>query len=158
MGSVSWNNLSCASAAISPSRRFTSGFKEEAGLEQLGPLSKAYGALDELPFGAIQLDPEGRILAYNMAESKLTGRAPSSVLGKNFFTEVAPCTNVQAFAGRFREGVKAQKLHAVFPYRFDFKMQPIEVQVALYYDATERRAWVFVRRRDGTKADQVGSP
>ena len=125
-------------------------FKEEAGIEQLLDFSWQAlrgHALDDLPFGAIRLDDQGIIQTYNIAESNLTGLLPNNVIGKNFFTEVAPCTNVKAFAGRFREGVKAGKLHAVFPFRFDFKMKPLEVQVALYFEPKERRAWVFVRRR-----------
>lgn len=120
-------------------------FREETGVEQLGP-SGVLSHFDDLPFGGIQLDSEGRITAYNSAESKLTGRSPSSVIGKNFFTEVAPCTNVKEFEGRFRQGVKAGKLHAVFPFHFNFRMNPIDVQVALYYEAREKRAWVFVRK------------
>lgn len=101
--------------------------------------------LDELPFGAIRLDGEGRVLSYNMTESKLTGRKKENVIGRNFFTEVAPCTNVQAFAGRFREGVAKGELHAVFPYRFDFKMAPRDVSVTLFYSNDTKSAWVFVR-------------
>lgn len=101
--------------------------------------------LDELPFGAIRLDKEGKILAYNRTESKLTGRDPQRVIGRNFFTEVAPCTNVQAFAGRFREGVAKGDMHAIFPYRFDFEMAPRDVTVTLFYSQQTATAWVFVR-------------
>ncbi len=114
-------------------------------LEKISRMSE--GELDTLPFGAIRLDDEGKILTYNIAESKLTGRDPSKVKGKNFFTEVAPCTNVQAFAGRFREGVKLKKLHAIFPYRFDFKMAPRDVTVTLFYSEQTGGAWVFVREQ-----------
>jgi photoactive yellow protein len=71
--------------------------------------------LDALPFGAIRLDRDGTILSYNMTESKLTGRDPKRVVGRNFFRDVAPCTNVQSFAGRFREGVAKKEMHAIFP-------------------------------------------
>lgn len=101
--------------------------------------------LDGLPFGAIRLDREGKILSYNMTESKLTGRKKERVVGRNFFTDVAPCTNVQAFAGRFREGVEKRELHAIFPYRFDFEMAPRDVTVTLFYSKQTDTAWVFVR-------------
>lgn len=101
--------------------------------------------LDRLPFGAIRLDRDGRILSFNDYEAKLTGRDPKVVVGKNFFTEVAPCTNVQAFEGRFREGVSKEELHAVFPYKFDFKMSPRDVTVTLFYSKQAKSAWVFVR-------------
>ncbi|HEX8617539.1 MAG TPA: photoactive yellow protein [Thermoanaerobaculia bacterium] len=101
--------------------------------------------LDELPFGAIRLDKEGKILSYNVTESKLTGRDPKRVIGRNFFTDVAPCTNVQGFAGRFREGVAKGNMHIIFPYRFDFEMAPRDVTVTLFYSTQTETAWVFVR-------------
>jgi photoactive yellow protein len=115
-------------------------------LEQLESITRMKEEeLDALPFGAIRLDTQGTIISYNTAESKLTGRDPSAVAGRNFFTEVAPCTNVQAFAGRFREGMEKKQLHAIFPYRFDFKMAPRDVTVTLFYSNHTDTAWVFVR-------------
>ncbi|MDY7093879.1 MAG: PAS domain-containing protein [Acidobacteriota bacterium] len=116
---------------------------DRAVIEEVQSMSEE--ALDDLPFGAIRLDREGTILAFNDHESQLTGRSRSQVLGKNFFTEVAPCTNVQDFAGRFREGVRQGELHAVFPYLFDFKMKPRNVWVTLFYSRGTDSAWVFVR-------------
>lgn len=104
-------------------------------------------ALDDLPFGAIRLSPEGTIERYNAVEASISGRRPEDVIGKNFFTEVAPCTNVREFAGRFREGVARGMLNAVFPYHFDFKMAPTDVWVRLFYSKTTGSAWVFVTRR-----------
>ena len=83
--------------------------------------------LDSLPFGAICLDREGKILSFNQAEVDLSGRKKENVLGKNFFREVAPCTNVQDFAGRFRDGVARGELHTTFPYVFDYQMDPRKV-------------------------------
>jgi len=101
--------------------------------------------LNDLPFGAIRLDEQGTILSFNKYEADLTGRDPKRVIGKNFFTEVAPCTNVQSFAGRYREGVAKGELHAVFPYKFDFKMSPRDVTITLFYSRNTRQGWVFVR-------------
>ena len=104
--------------------------------------------LNKLPFGAIRLDEAGTILSFNDHEARLTGRDPKRVVGKNFFTEVAPCTNVQQFAGRFREGVVEGDLHIVFPYRFDFQMAPRDVTVTLFYSRQTNSAWVFVREQN----------
>lgn len=101
--------------------------------------------LDQLPFGAIRLDREGKILSFNQAEVNLSGRKKENVVGKNFFTDVAPCTNVQEFAGKFREGVRSGKLHTVFPYVFDYQMDPRNVWVTLFYSNETDTAWVFVR-------------
>ncbi len=59
--------------------------------------------LDALPYGAIKLDRQGTILSYNASEARLSGRTPESVIGRNFFTEVAPCTQVREFYDRFLE-------------------------------------------------------
>ena len=101
--------------------------------------------LDRLPIGAIRLDREGKILSYNQTEADLAGRRKEAVLGKNFFTDVAPCTNVQEFAGKFREGVQKGSLHTVFPYIFDFQMDPRNVWVTLFYSNETDTAWAFVR-------------
>lgn len=101
--------------------------------------------LDRLPIGAIRLDKEGKILSYNQTEADLAGRKKEAVIGKNFFTDVAPCTNVQEFAGKFREGVRQGSLHTVFPYIFDFQMDPRNVWVTLFYSNETDTAWVFVR-------------
>lgn len=106
--------------------------------------------LDQLPFGAIRLDRNGTILAFNQAEAALSGRRPDAVVGKNFFTEVAPCTNVQEFAGRFREGIEKGQLHTVFPYVFDYRMDPRNVWVTLFYSNETETAWVFVRDSQGS--------
>ena len=101
--------------------------------------------LDQLPFGAIRLDKEGKILSYNQTEADLAGRKKENVVGKNFFTEVAPCTDVQDFASKFREGVQKGTLHTVFPYVFDYNMDPRNVWVTLFYSNETDTAWVFVR-------------
>jgi len=101
--------------------------------------------LDHLPLGAIRLDKEGKILSYNQTEAHLAGRKKENVVGKSFFTEVAPCANVQAFAGKFREGVQKGSLYTVFPYVFDYEMEPRHVWVTLFYSNETDTAWVFVR-------------
>lgn len=110
--------------------------------------------LDHLPFGAIRLDRDGKILSFNQTEADLSGRRKESVLGKSFFTEVAPCTNVQEFAGRFREGVAKGSLHMVFPYVFDFQMEPRNVWVTLFFSNETGTAWVFVR--EDRRIEQMG--
>ena len=53
-----------------------------------------------LPFGVIRLTGDGVVEAYNDTEARHARRPAASVIGRNFFNEVAPCTNVRAFAGR----------------------------------------------------------
>ena len=101
--------------------------------------------LDNLPFGAIQLDTDGKILKYNSYESRLAGVKKENAIGKNFFTDVAPCTNVQGFYGRFKDGVEKKTLHEKFRYHFAFKNNPVDVTVTLFYSDITKSIWVFVR-------------
>ena len=100
--------------------------------------------LDALPYGMIQLDPGGRVLKYNAVESRLASLPAERAVGRSFFTEIAPCTKVQAFYGRFREGVVRESLDATFRFHFAFKQRPRDVAVRLFYSRRTRTVWVIV--------------
>jgi photoactive yellow protein len=102
--------------------------------------------LDNLAFGAIQLDGDGKILSYNAAEGDITGRNPGEVIGKNFFEEVAPCTKSDEFHGRFKQGVEQGSLDSVFEYTFDYQMQPTKVKVHMKKALTGDSYWILVKR------------
>ena len=104
------------------------------------------GQLDNVAFGAIQLDGNGKIIQYNAAEGDITGRDPSAVVGKNFFTDVAPCTNSPEFKGKFDEGVKKGDLNTMFEYTFDYEMKPTKVKVHMKKALSGDSYWVFVKR------------
>lgn len=103
--------------------------------------------LDALPFGAIQLDRDGTILQFNEYEANLSNRRAPETVGRHFFREVAPCTNVREFYGVFRDGVARGELHATFDYLFAFKQAPRKVCVTLFYSAATATVWVFVQER-----------
>jgi photoactive yellow protein len=102
--------------------------------------------IDQLAFGAIKLDAQGNILEYNTTEGEITGRDPKSVIGKNFFTSVAPCTNTPAFKGEFDKGVKDGNLNKMFEYTFDYNMKPTKVKVHMKKAVAGNSFWVFVKR------------
>ncbi len=102
--------------------------------------------LDGLAFGAIQLDKDGTILAYNAAEARITGRRPEDVIGKNFFKEVAPCTRRPEFYGVFKEGVEKNELNTMFEYVFDYKMNPTKVKVHMKKALAGDSYWIIVKR------------
>lgn len=102
--------------------------------------------INGLAFGAIQLDANGNILSYNQTEGEITGRKPEDVIGKNFFTEVAPCTNRPEFHGKFTEGVQSGDLNALFEYVFDYKMEPTKVKVHMKKAMSGDSYYIFVKR------------
>lgn len=109
-------------------------------------LSKMSSAeIDQLAFGAIQLDPTGTILQYNETEGAITGRSPSQVIGKNFFTDVAPCTNTPKFKGAFDKVVK-DRGSVMIEYTFDYQMAPTKVKVHMKPALVGGSFWIFVKR------------
>lgn len=102
--------------------------------------------INDLAFGAIQLDATGKVLQYNAAEGEITGRSPDRVIGRNFFRDVAPCTDRPEFRGRFDEGVKSGKLSTIFEYVFDYKMTPTRVKVHMKKALSDDTYWIFVKR------------
>jgi photoactive yellow protein len=110
-------------------------------------LSKMSGKqIDELAFGAIQLDSQGKILRYNVAEAEITGRQASAVIGTNFFRDVAPCTNTARFKGVFDAGVRSDSLNTMFEYVFDYKMTPTKVKIHMKKAISDGTFWIFVKR------------
>ena len=105
--------------------------------------------LDRLPYGMIQLDLHGRILQFNAVESRLASLPQSQQVGRNFFTQVAPCTKVQDFYGRFKEGVAREALDSSFRFHFAFKQNPRDVTVRLFYSRRTRSVWVMISDREG---------
>ncbi len=104
------------------------------------------GQIDQLAFGAIQLDAQGKILRYNEAEAQITGRQASAVIGSNFFRDVAPCTNTPRFKGIFDAGVRTNTLNTMFEYVFDYKMTPTKVKIHMKRAISDGTYWIFVKR------------
>ena len=102
--------------------------------------------VDQLAFGAVQLDAKGTILRYNAAEAGITGRDAKEVIGKNFFRDVAPCTNSPTFKGIFDQGVRADNLNTMFEYVFDYKMSPTKVKIHMKKAISDGTYWIFVKR------------
>lgn len=102
--------------------------------------------LDALAFGAIELDATGKILKYNAVEGSITGRDPQAVIGKNFFSDVAPCTNRKEFKGVFDTGVRAKNLNTMFEYVFDHEMKATKVKIHMTQSLSGGTYWIFVKR------------
>jgi photoactive yellow protein len=101
--------------------------------------------LDALPFGVIQVDDAGRVLLYNATESRFSGRAAAAVLGRDFFRDVAPCTDQPAFRGRFLDGVRRGGLDTGFGFTFGFEPAPVRVAVRLRQARAPGRYWILIR-------------
>lgn len=76
--------------------------------------------LDSLPFGVVTLDANGRVVGYNDTESRMAGLPRDMVIGRNFFTDVAPCARVREFEGRFRDFASGRSRLALETFEFVF--------------------------------------
>jgi len=101
---------------------------------------------DKLSYAVVKLDDEGNVELYNRYNyeefADFQGR---SVIGKNYFDEVAPCTNNFMFSGRFNRGVQNGEMDFMFDYCFTYKMTPTNVKVHLYRDQKTDTNWVFLK-------------
>ena len=102
---------------------------------------------DAQGFGVVQVGDDGAIRLYNRFESQLAGVPAPTAEGRNFFTQVAPCTNNRLVFGRFKDGVQKGELDAEFNYTFTYKMKPTNVTLRLYRHAPSATNWVFVGLR-----------
>jgi methyl-accepting chemotaxis protein len=103
--------------------------------------------LDRLPFGVIFLDCEGMVLKYNAFESEVSGRTKAQVLGRLFFSQIAPCTNVPEFGGTFFEHVELGTLNHHFIFEFPFRPLARTVHIHML-SGPNKTSWIFVSDRD----------
>ena len=118
-------------------------FVDERIVGKLANLSREDA--DRANYGIVKVDDTGKILMYNHYESQLAGVAPSAAEGKNFFTEIAPCTNNRLFFGKFKKGIESGSLDSEFNYTFTYKMKPTNVKIHMLHDSSSKTNWVFVK-------------
>ena len=101
-------------------------------------------ALDTLPFRVVAMALDGTVTSYNLAESQLSGLTPANVIGRTFFTTVAPCTNNFLVAHRFET---EPELDATIDYVFTFRIKPVAVKLRLLKQSGQVRMYLAVDRR-----------
>lgn len=94
--------------------------------------SASPASLDDLPFGVVAMARGGEVTAYNAFEQRLSGLQASRILGRDFFTEIAPCTNNYMVRERFVDAWETgADLDVEIPYTFSFRMRPTRVVLRL---------------------------
>lgn len=125
-----------AALAIAPAYDF-----DTVSAAELDAMSVA--ELDALPFGLIGLDEAGLVESYNAPEARYAGMQAAAVMGRHFFTAVAPCMNNALVAGRI-EGAPA--LDATLDYVLTFRMRPTRVRVRLIKTPASPQTYVLIQR------------
>ena len=100
--------------------------------------------LDSLSFGVVAMSKDGTVVSYNVAEGRLSGLTPAKVLGRNFFSSVAPCTNNFLVAHRFQN---EPVLDTVVDYVFTAYIKPTAVRLRLLKQPARRRMYLAVELR-----------
>lgn len=83
--------------------------------------------LDSLPFGVVRFNQQGIVTAYNLNISIIGGVSRENAIGKNFFIQVAPCTNNFMVAEKYQQ----TSLDEEIPYMFTYITQPTPVILRL---------------------------
>jgi photoactive yellow protein len=89
--------------------------------------------LNGLPYGVVVVDREGTVLVYNDTESRLAAVPRDRVLMRNFFRDVAPCTQVKEFEGRFQAFARGETRSAVEQFDFVFNFASGAQQVTIIF-------------------------
>jgi photoactive yellow protein len=104
-------------------------------------------AADQLPFGFIRMDAEGRIVGYNTRESALSGLPRTGVLGRNFFRTIAPCTCVEEFEGTLKTMMASGRAQrSQIEFLFKFKDRSTMVNIAMTCDPDTAYATLLIRK------------
>jgi photoactive yellow protein len=106
--------------------------------------SVALAEIDDVAFGLVVMDRDGVVRGYNQRESRLSGLAPADVTGRNFFTDVGPCTNNYLVAQRYAD---SDELDEQLDYVFTFRMAPTPVRLRLLARKGSDRQYLAVQPR-----------
>ena len=110
--------------------------------------------LDALPFGVIFLNRDGTVLAYNAVEQRLAEREAAGVIGRNFFSDIAPCTQVKDFQGRYEDFLQSDLPDETFEFVFAFPHGKTKVQI-VFFKSDSSHAYIFVKKSEVQTSDFV---
>ena len=134
-------NISKGRPTVSRLQEPVMNFEDTAGLARLEAMSAQ--ALDDLVFGVVRMRADGEVVAYNAVESRMAGLSKERVLARNFFVDVAPCTNNFMVAERF---ISECELDATLDYVFSLRMKPTPVKLRLLKSASADHMYMLVKR------------
>jgi photoactive yellow protein len=106
--------------------------------------------LDKLPIGVIVVDRKGTILEYNAYERSMAGIGTRDVIGLNFFHDLAPCTAIKDFEGRFETFLDSEDT-SIEPFQFIFAFARGAQRVVVIFVRLSNqsdRATICVQRSD----------
>lgn len=116
---------------------------DESLLERVEQLS--FQAIDDLPFGVVRLDAAGKVTYFSRTEAEQSGFGDRTAIGRDFFTQMAPCLGTPEFLRRIAAARRAGTLDITFEQVGDFDDADRELRVRVK-SATGGGLWVFLQR------------
>ena len=101
--------------------------------------------LDALPFGVVRLDAEGIVTFYSRTEAEQSGFRDRRAIGRDFFTQIAPCLSTPERMLRIDEARRAGTLDIAFEQIGDFDDADRELRVRVI-SASGGGVWVLLQR------------
>lgn len=101
--------------------------------------------IDRLPFGAIRLSDDHRVLFYSEAERQQSGSGDLPRVGLDFFSRVAPCMDNPMFRDRLERAREQGRLDLRFTHIGDFEDRDRELTVRVQ-SASDGGYWIFLQR------------
>ena len=90
---------------------------------------------DSAGFGIVKMDHDGKVTDYNSSQVSHTGMSKAAVMGKHFFSQVAPCTNNFMVAQKYENN---PSLNEAIDYTFTLKMAPTPVKLRMLKDSSNQ--------------------
>ncbi|HVF51687.1 MAG TPA: hypothetical protein VNA19_16500 [Pyrinomonadaceae bacterium] len=84
-----------------------------------------------IPFGLLELDAAGNVINYSPAKEQNPTIEKGDIVGRNFFKDVVPVTEVGEFKSRFLAFMAYGDSVQRFTIRFPFERETIKVQIIL---------------------------
>ncbi len=104
--------------------------------------------INMLPFGAIRLDPEYKVVFYSDVERRQSGYRKETV-GRPFFLEIAPCLNTTKCRDRIDQALATGKLDISFDHTADLPSGALDVDIHVrVLPAAGGGCWIFTRIED----------
>ena len=101
---------------------------------------------DLLPFGGFMLDREAIVVNYNKMEESWSRFDRKDVIGKNFFMDIAPCTQVKEFFGRYQQLLTSDVADIVqFNFIYMFNRGPVHVNISMSWNPELELVTVLAR-------------
>lgn len=118
----------------------TASFSEISGstLEEMND-----EALDSLPFGVVGLTPDGVTKRYSAREGELAGLRRDTVIGTDYFDEIAQCMNNFMVAQRFED---EPEIDDIISYVLTLKMRPTPVKLRLLKGNAFSLRYILIQR------------